>query len=108
MEWPRRRSTHPAPRRLRIVVASDIHGSDICWKKFLNAGRFYKADVLVLAGDLTGKALVPLVEQAAGAYRADFMGTDEVVSGAELEALVAASAAGLVAMTALTRSSSPY
>ncbi len=33
---------------LRLFFATDIHGSDICWKKFLNAGKFYQANVLVL------------------------------------------------------------
>src|SRR3990172_11351442 len=66
MAWPWRRSRGSAPS-LRLFVASDIHGSDVCWRKFLNAGAFYKADVLVLAGDVTGKVLVPLVEQAGGA-----------------------------------------
>ena len=87
MGWPWRRARHQASGRLRIVVASDIHGSDLCWKKFLAAGQFYRADVLVLAGDVTGKALVPLVEEARGAYRARFMGADELVSGADLDAL---------------------
>jgi uncharacterized protein len=52
----------------RLFFATDIHGSDVCWKKFLNAGAFYKADVLVLGGDLTGKAVVPISRQADGSY----------------------------------------
>jgi Icc-related predicted phosphoesterase len=44
----------------KVFFATDIHGSDICWKKFINAGKFYQADVLVLGGDMTGKAIVPL------------------------------------------------
>ena len=50
----------------RLFFATDIHGSDVCWKKFLNAGKFYRADVLVLGGDMTGKALVPIVRQQDG------------------------------------------
>jgi Icc-related predicted phosphoesterase len=46
---------------LRIFFATDIHGSDVCWRKFLNAGTFHKADVLVMGGDMTGKAMVPIV-----------------------------------------------
>ena len=30
----------------KLFFATDIHGSDICWSKFLNAGKFYEADVL--------------------------------------------------------------
>jgi len=43
--------------------ATDVHGSDICWKKFINAGKFYKADVIILGGDMTGKAIVPIIHQ---------------------------------------------
>lgn len=54
----------------RIFFATDVHGSEICWKKFLNAGKFYQADVLILGGDMTGKALVPLVQQPDGTWQA--------------------------------------
>jgi len=52
-----------------LFFATDVHGSDICWNKFINAGKFYGADVLILGGDMTGKAIVPLVKQANGAYQ---------------------------------------
>ena len=57
----------------RIFFATDIHGSDICWKKFLNAGKFYNADVLVLGGDMTGKALVPITQMPDGKYKATLL-----------------------------------
>jgi Icc-related predicted phosphoesterase len=47
----------------KLFFATDIHGSDICWSKFLNAGKFYEADVLILGGDMTGKAVVPIIHQ---------------------------------------------
>jgi hypothetical protein len=50
---------------VRIFFATDIHGSDVCWRKFLNAGAFHKADVLVMGGDMTGKAMVPIVANGA-------------------------------------------
>jgi Icc-related predicted phosphoesterase len=46
---------------MRIFFATDIHGSEVCWKKFLNSAAFYKADLVVLGGDLTGKVMVPIV-----------------------------------------------
>jgi len=52
-----------------IFFATDIHGSDICWSKFLNAGKFYGADTLILGGDMTGKAVVPFVHQGGKNYR---------------------------------------
>jgi uncharacterized protein len=51
---------------MRIFFATDIHGSDVCWRKFLNAGAFHKADVLVMGGDMTGKAMVPIVATNGG------------------------------------------
>jgi uncharacterized protein len=46
---------------MKIFFATDIHGSEICWRKFLNAAAFYKADMVVLGGDITGKIMVPIV-----------------------------------------------
>ena len=53
----------------KLFFATDIHGSDICWSKFLNAGKFYEADVLILGGDMTGKAIVPFISQGGSKYR---------------------------------------
>jgi uncharacterized protein len=73
---------------VRIFYASDIHGSDRCWRKFLNSAGFYSADALVLGADLTGKAIVPLVEGADGVVRAQFLGSEHVLSSAdEIDAL---------------------
>ena len=47
----------------RIFFATDLHGSETCWKKFLNAAKFYGADVLICGGDMTGKAIVPVVSE---------------------------------------------
>ena len=51
---------------MRIFFATDVHGSEVCWRKFLNAGAFHKADVLIMGGDMTGKAMVPIVHGAGG------------------------------------------
>ena len=64
-----------------IFFATDIHGSDICWNKFLNAGKFYGADVLILGGDMTGKAIVPVVEQGAGIYKTTLLQQDFELRG---------------------------
>jgi Icc-related predicted phosphoesterase len=67
---------------VRIFYASDIHGSDRCWRKFLNSAGFYSADALVLGADLTGKAIVPLVESG-GTVRAQFLGSEHVLQTPE-------------------------
>lgn len=66
-----------------VFFATDIHGSDICWNKFLNAGKFYGADVLILGGDMTGKAIVPIVEQGGGLYQVSLLQQDFVLHGAD-------------------------
>jgi Icc-related predicted phosphoesterase len=57
----------------RIFFATDIHGSETCWKKFLNAGKHYEAKAIILGGDMTGKALVPIVEEGAGRWQATLL-----------------------------------
>jgi Icc-related predicted phosphoesterase len=47
----------------RVFFATDLHGSEMCWRKFLNAAKFYDADVLICGGDMTGKAMIPVVEE---------------------------------------------
>lgn len=78
--------------RLRVLLVSDLHGSSTAFGKLSNAVRFYKADVVVLAGDLTGKALVPIIrdggstEVARGIskYLVNVLGDVKVVSDGEL------------------------
>jgi Icc-related predicted phosphoesterase len=60
----------------RVFFITDVHGSTRCFKKFLNAAKFYQANVLVLGGDLTGKVLIPIVEQGDGSYRCTFEGNE--------------------------------
>ncbi len=74
--------------RTTVFFATDLHGSSKCFRKFINAGAFYGADVLILGGDVAGKALQTMVRGADGRYRARFMGADhDVEEGAALEAL---------------------
>jgi Icc-related predicted phosphoesterase len=58
---------------VKIFYASDVHGSEVCFRKFVNAAKAYKVDVLILGGDITGKGLVPVVEEG-GVYRAELFG----------------------------------
>ena len=64
-----------------IYFATDIHGSDICWNKFLNAGKFYEADVLILGGDMTGKAIVPIIELKPGIYKTNLLQQEYSING---------------------------
>ena len=64
---------------MRIFFATDIHGSDVCWRKFLNAGAFHKADVLIMGGDMTGKAMVP-ISVGNGQWRVTLQEQEHVMS----------------------------
>ncbi len=64
-----------------IFFTTDIHGSEICWRKFINAGKFYHADVLVMGGDISGKAVVPIVHQGNQTYRAVLLEQAHILHG---------------------------
>jgi Icc-related predicted phosphoesterase len=60
--------------RVRLFFTTDIHGSEKCFLKFVNAAAFYRADVIVLGGDMTGKAMVPVVQMRSGEYTCELFG----------------------------------
>ena len=62
---------------LRLYYASDIHGTEVLWLKFLNAPKHYKAQVLVMGGDVTGKMVIPLVEDPPGVFSGQLFGRRE-------------------------------
>jgi Icc-related predicted phosphoesterase len=78
--------------RLDLFYASDIHGSERVFRKFLNAAAFYKVRAIVFGGDLTGKAIVPFVETSPGHFEAEVFGAEHAVADgsalAELEQFV--------------------
>ena len=83
----------------RVFFITDVHGSTRCFKKFLNAASFYKAKILVLGGDLTGKVLIPIVEQGDGVFKCRFEGNELILKNRkEVDSVVArATDAGLYA-----------
>jgi Icc-related predicted phosphoesterase len=64
-----------------IFFATDVHGSDICWKKFISAGKFYEAEVIILGGDMTGKAIVPIIHQGGDTYKAVLLQQESILHG---------------------------
>jgi len=67
----------------RIFFATDLHGSEMCWRKFLNAAKFYDAEVLICGGDMTGKAMIPIVEEN-GHYTVTIASERQVVSADQI------------------------
>jgi len=58
----------------RMFFSADAHGSNYVWRKWVNVPKFHKADILLLCGDLTGKALIPLIEQDNGTWTSHYFG----------------------------------
>ena len=71
-------------KTIRIYLASDFHAAEKAWRKYLNAIKLnvYKADIALVAGDFTGKAIVPIVENG-GSYSAELFGVQRRAGSAE-------------------------
>ena len=69
---------------VRLFFATDIHGSEICLRKFLNALRIYKVNIGILLGDLSGKMINPIIKQPDGSYICNFLG-QEIIAKTEEE-----------------------
>ncbi len=76
-------------RATRLFFATDLHGSERTYRKFINAGKFYDVDILVMGGDITGKLLIPIIKESNDHYRATLQGrVEEITTQSELENLV--------------------
>jgi Icc-related predicted phosphoesterase len=60
--------------KTRIFFVSDVHGSDRLFFKFVNAAPIYKAQVLIIGGDIGGKAITPIFKRNGG-LAAEVQGT---------------------------------
>src|SRR5260370_17491229 len=60
---------------LRCYMCSDLHAANRTYRKLLNAIKLnvYETQVVFIAGDLTGKAIVPIIAQGGGRYYAAFL-----------------------------------
>jgi Icc-related predicted phosphoesterase len=73
---------------IRIFFVTDIHGSNMCYRKFLNALKIYNVDVGILLGDLTGKVLIPLIGKPGSGWETTLMGAHtEIATQEELDKL---------------------
>jgi uncharacterized protein len=68
-----------------IFFASDLHGSEVCFKKFVAAAKFYGADTLLLGGDVSAKIVVPIVTTGPRRYAAQFHGHSEQLDDSTVE-----------------------
>ena len=76
-----------------IFFCSDLHGSTVCFKKFINSAAYYtskgrRVDILLMGGDMTGKLIVPIIKQG-GEYRSYLFGKKRTLATQEeLEGLM--------------------
>jgi uncharacterized protein len=80
--FARKRPT-TSSRETRLFFASDFHGSERVFRKFINAAKHYEAQVLIMGGDVVGKLAIPIICEAAGRYRAHLMGKTEHLDGVD-------------------------
>ena len=66
---------------MKLYFATDVHGSEICWKKFISASKFYEVDTLILGGDMTGKAIVPIIAQGKDKYKVTLLEQETILNG---------------------------
>ncbi|MEI6308396.1 MAG: hypothetical protein WCP58_01985 [bacterium] len=59
---------------MRVFFAVDVHGPTTVWRKWIAALSIYEADALILSGDLTGKAMAPIIEQDDGSCKTSYFG----------------------------------
>jgi hypothetical protein len=58
---------------MKLLFVTDIHGSEICFRKFLSAVIQYRADAALLLGDLSGKVIMP-IRRTNGTYTCILLG----------------------------------
>jgi uncharacterized protein len=68
---------------MRLFFATDVHGSEICWKKFIAGAKFYNVDTLILGGDMTGKAVVPIIAQGNNKWKVTLLEQENILEGKE-------------------------
>jgi len=67
----------------KIFFMADIHNSELVFRRFLSVPKHYDVDIMILSGDLTGKAIIPIVDLGGGRYQYSFRGKSNIVDGPE-------------------------
>jgi Icc-related predicted phosphoesterase len=87
MRLLRKRSNGSAAGETTLFFATDLHGSEVCFRKFVAAAAFYRADLLVLGGDVTGKLVTPILDRGDGTWSVELHGEPRVYKTRELDEL---------------------
>jgi len=59
---------------IRIFFTADIHNSELVFRKILSIPNIYKPNIIIISGDLTGKAIVPIINEGNERFIAIFSG----------------------------------
>jgi len=70
--------------KVRFLFSTDLHGSEVVWRKFLNSAKIFNLDALVISGDMTGKLIVPILKQPDGTYKATLLGEERILKEPDL------------------------
>jgi len=70
--------------KVRFLFATDLHGSETVWRKFLNSAKYFNLNALVLSGDMTGKLIIPIIKRPDGKYASCLLGQDYMLTEAEI------------------------
>jgi Icc-related predicted phosphoesterase len=57
-----------------LFYVTDLHGSQIAYRKFLNAAKAYGVQALICGGDVAGKQMYPLIDDGLGVKTVEFDG----------------------------------
>ncbi len=72
----------------KLFFSVDVHGAESVWRKWLKVPEIYGVDALLLCGDLTGKSMVPIIDQGNGIHEAFYFGKNwKIEEGPELDAM---------------------
>ena len=81
-------SKKPKKESTRLFFATDLHGSERTFRKFINAGKFYGVNVIVMGGDIQGKLMIPIIKESNGNHRATLQGrVEKLTTQEELDGL---------------------
>ena len=68
----------------KILFATDLHGGDTYFLKVLSLANSSKVNIVMMCGDLTGKAIVPIVKLNDDLFVTNFFNTDYRLKKEEL------------------------
>lgn len=66
-----------------VFYVTDLHGSQVAYRKFLNAAEAYKVDALICGGDVAGKQMYPIIVNGDGARTLEMDGRTHQLDSAE-------------------------